>query len=136
MGPIRYDKSGLGGEAAELIAVEFYRSGDSAKAIELIKKADRFIESERASKSSVISWLILIRNLILQRWPRPSNPSTRLKFYWQRRRSKSNVGTLEGRGRFLSALLRQAGRPTQLLGLLSGAISYAWRRSWINQLLL
>ena len=40
LGPIRYDKSGLGGEAAELIAVEFYRSGDSAKAIELIKKAE------------------------------------------------------------------------------------------------
>src|SRR5262249_43513023 len=40
MGPIRYDKSGLGGEAVELIAVEFYRSGDSAKAIELIKKAE------------------------------------------------------------------------------------------------
>ena len=46
------------------------------------------------------------------------------------------VGTLEGRGRFLSALLRQEGRPTQLLGLLLGAISYAWRRSWMNQLLL
>jgi hypothetical protein len=40
MGPIRYDKSGLGGEAAELIAVEFYRSGDRAKAIELIKETE------------------------------------------------------------------------------------------------
>ena len=39
-GPIRYDKSGLGGEAAELIAVESYRSGDPGKAIELIKKAE------------------------------------------------------------------------------------------------
>ena len=40
MGPIRYNKSGLGGEAIQLIAVELYRSGDLEKAIELIKQAD------------------------------------------------------------------------------------------------
>jgi tetratricopeptide (TPR) repeat protein len=40
MGPIRYKKSGLGGEATQLIAVEFYRSGDSAKAIYLIKQVE------------------------------------------------------------------------------------------------
>ena len=46
MGPIRYNKSGLGGEAIQLIAVELYRSGDSEKAIELIKT----VEPEYASE--------------------------------------------------------------------------------------
>jgi tetratricopeptide (TPR) repeat protein len=40
MGPIRYNTSGLGGEAIQLIAAEFYRLGDSAKAIQLIKQTE------------------------------------------------------------------------------------------------
>jgi tetratricopeptide (TPR) repeat protein len=40
MGPIRYNTSGLGGEAIQLIAAEFYRSGDSARAIQLIKQTE------------------------------------------------------------------------------------------------
>jgi tetratricopeptide (TPR) repeat protein len=40
MGPIRYNRSGLGGEAIQLIAVELYRSGESARAVEFMKQAE------------------------------------------------------------------------------------------------
>ena len=40
MGPIRYNRSGLGGEAIQLIAVALYRSGESGRAVELIRQAE------------------------------------------------------------------------------------------------
>jgi hypothetical protein len=127
----------LGGEAVEVIAVEFNRSGDSAKAIELIKKAEppfrkraciEVVRNQLADSSAHFDPAALAETVEPEYASELLLAASAFKV--------EGVGTLEGPERSLSALSRQEGRPTQLLGLFLGAISYARRCSWMNQLLL
>src|SRR5262249_13524380 len=84
MGSIRYDNSGLGGEALEVIAVGFYRSGDSAKAIELrasvlrthgvaLRWGRRYVSvSSSATLLRSDAGKVLSMGMLMTRWVRPS----------------------------------------------------------------
>lgn len=56
-GPIRYDRLGLGGELLQKAAIQFYRAGNKAKAVELIHQIDPF-HKRRAAREIVRDQLI------------------------------------------------------------------------------
>jgi tetratricopeptide (TPR) repeat protein len=51
-GPIRYDKSGLGGDVLQDAAIQLYRAGNRAKAVELIRQIDP-LHKRRAAREIV-----------------------------------------------------------------------------------